>query len=173
MTDCLHGKLSLSEGSNFQLGTLLNFRSLTAPACRKSGPWPKKDNSIWQDVHEPKEIALHYAQLIKSLCPSIRFVRFQEWTWQFLLQSNASEIVENDNRTQYMAIELEWTEVNRIPIFAKDPIDTQSGLPIDVMRGPYIMNWAEMEETERIVNERMAEWRAENPHEDWDDFHYF
>lgn len=124
-------------------------------------------------MHEPKQIALRYAQLVKSLCPSIRFVRFQEWTWQFSLQSDASKIIVSDDRSQYTAIELEWTEVNKIPIFAKDPIDTQSGLPIDDMCKPYDPDWAKMEATEKIVRERMAEWRAENPHEDWDEFNPF
>lgn len=76
----------------------------------------------------PFEIARRYAQLARSLCPSLQFVRVENWAWQI----TGSEGVEAPGADIYNLIKLRglrYEEVLGIELFGIHCFIDTSGLP--------------------------------------------
>ena len=127
----------------------------------KSGPWPNEQCSLWEGVHEQKQVALRYAQLLKTICPSLQYVRFQDWAWQISLARESLKTRKQAANTsnQHEMFELDWESMKQIHIFAKDPVSTQCGLSQVASEGPQEVDWVEFAAWEKILQARRADWR--------------
>lgn len=99
-------------------------------------------DSRWEGVSGTEHIARRYALCCKYRCPSLQFIRVQDWSWQFVYrQDNGNaqgkekqDIQGDDNGNHFdfamiALINLEWEEVLEIDIFAYDWGEHHSGLP--------------------------------------------
>ena len=87
-------------------------------------PYPTRQSSLWPGIVYSHDIAFKYAQLIKSLCPSLHYVRIHYWTWEFgVLSFEPSPPV-------YTIREMETDETLCMDILSFDRFsDRQAGLP--------------------------------------------
>ncbi|KAE9375220.1 hypothetical protein N431DRAFT_402570 [Stipitochalara longipes BDJ] len=91
----------------------------------RSGQYPTKQSSLWPNVTKPKDIAYHYAQLIRSRCPRLQFIRIQYWAWRICLVADASTCGEE----QKELVALDIDEILSIDLFAIENFPHQAGLP--------------------------------------------
>lgn len=91
----------------------------------ENGHYPMNSSSIWLGVRKPKDIARCYAQLAKFLCPSLRYVRISEWSWE--LAGSPDSCL--DIYQQINARQLERSEVLAIELFAISCDDSPGCLP--------------------------------------------
>ena len=93
----------------------------------RTGQYPSKASSLWPDVHKAKDIALRYAQLIHSMCPSLKYIRIQWWAWQ--IQPARSSSLDGEQQAETGFRELDHDETWAIELFAIHTFVSQSGLP--------------------------------------------
>ena len=120
-------------------------------------------------MDDPKQIALRFAQALKTICCTIQFVHFHDWAWQFIPQRDVSKVIDGDPESRYEALELEWDEMKAIPLFSKDLINTHAGISTDCLDLPEEQDWVENDRIHDLVEARIAEWRALRDEEDDED----
>jgi hypothetical protein len=72
---------------------------------------------------------MHYVQLLKSICPSVQYVRIADWAWQIIAKRDSSGIPTCDTQDEMELLELSWDETLAIELFSIDRLGTSSGLP--------------------------------------------
>jgi len=93
-----------------------------------SGRFPPKDSSLWPGVDKEKDIAYRYAQLLKSKCPSLQYIKIQRWAWHVTSPLGALD-PGADIYSQVELRQLEFEEKLAIELFAMDTFANQAGLP--------------------------------------------
>jgi hypothetical protein len=123
------------------------------------GQYPTKASSLWPGIERPKQIAMRYAKLAKSICPSLQYVQIQRWAWQVTADHVLSS-GENDDVCDYIHLrQLEFEEILAIELFVMDTFVTQAGLTGP--QHPYEENSEEEEERLGRMFERMEQGFAE------------
>jgi len=112
---------------------LPNLQNLTQLSLHsrshKTGQYPTKASSLWPGVERPKQIAMRYAKLAKSKCPSLQYIQIHNWAWQITGPHGFSRNgTEEDILYQIELRQLERQEILAIELFAMDSFTTQSGL---------------------------------------------
>jgi hypothetical protein len=95
--------------------------------CRRRwslGQYPRKESSLWVTVKKPKDIAYRYAKLIKEICPSLQYIRIQDWSWEFVPRRKFKP-----SSIGPKLRELEFDELLAIEILSFDIFPPQAGLP--------------------------------------------
>jgi hypothetical protein len=95
----------------------------------KTGQYPRKTSSLWAGVENPKEIAIRYAKLARSKCPSLQYIQIGVRAWQITAPHGfLHNETEEDIFDQVQLRQLEREEILAIELFAMDSFTTQSGL---------------------------------------------
>jgi hypothetical protein len=120
------------------------------------GPRPPKSASIWPGVYKTRDIASRYAQLMKTKCPSLRYVCIERRAWEITRESNPAGSTGTDDLSGIELRELEYSERIAIPLFAIAHLESQSGLPMTELEFLYEASSVERHNM-RVSKERMIE----------------
>lgn len=104
-------------------------------------------------MHKAKDIAYLYAQLIKSKCPSLQFIRIEKWAWQFVAPIDLASIIVGDNYTKIELRELDYDEKSVIELFAITDLASQSGLPMPEPVNEHAPSEEEQERFQRLMED--------------------
>jgi hypothetical protein len=96
---------------------------------RRSGQYPTKKSSVWPGVSRAKDIALHYAQVVKAKCPALEYIKIGQWSWQIKLKDDQPMSADENDCAVVEFCELDWDEMMAIDIFSVDKFVQGSGLP--------------------------------------------
>ncbi|KAE9378854.1 hypothetical protein N431DRAFT_396731 [Stipitochalara longipes BDJ] len=87
--------------------------------------YPTKESSLWSGVETPKEIAYHYAKLMKQVCSSLQYVRIHDWSWEFIPVRKFAP-----SPLEWTLRELEFEEILCMEVMSFERFsDQQAGLP--------------------------------------------
>ena len=138
------------------------------------GPRPNKASSLWPGVVKARDIAFRYAQLMKSKCPSLQFIRIEKWAWQ---ATTKDDQVIGDDYANIELRELDYLERSAIPLFAIAHLSSQSGLPMSELATDYETSEEEEERFQQLMEriEERERWQDEESDEDtseddWEDY---
>ena len=107
---------------------LLNMPHLTQLYIMRkwvaSERWANKAKSLWPDIDidKPKEIAIQYAKTMKTKCPSLQYIRMEDWAWQFIPKYRPTQTPGDDNIESEL-LELDWDEILSLELFAMDTVE--------------------------------------------------
>jgi len=112
--------------------------------------------------HKAKEIACLYAKLIKSKCPSLRYINIRTWAWEYTDLPGKSYLSDEDI-SQIAIRPLEHKEILAIELFAMPNFTNQAGL-VGLARPSEHEMSAEEEETLEALTADIDRRFAENPY---------
>lgn len=127
--------------------THLYLTNKNVGAGKGAGTWPFDADSRWEGVSSGESLARRYAFCCKYKCPSLQYIRINDWSWQFIIrqdnaqpmEENSKEKVEDDDLHDFKMVtlhDLEWDEVLAIDMFACQWSENHSGLPRRNLYGP-------------------------------------
>jgi hypothetical protein len=151
---------------------LPNLRRLTHlrldGKSHRGGQYPTKASSLWPGVESSRDIAYHYGILIHSKCPSLKYIKIQDYAWEVDYQILKSTI--DDIPIEWVALRpLDQDEIASIDLFALQSFCSESGLPATERPSTPISD-EELNETEERFSEKInAAYKASGLHRELQD----
>lgn len=116
------------------------------------GRYPPKKASLRLGINRSLSIAQCYARLIKSLCPTLQFIKIGDWAWQIEVGKNSAK---GKRGNSVVLRELSRDEVRNIEIFGITTFAEECGLSgIDVHKPTTDEEWDVLEQLVAEFEER-------------------
>ncbi|KAH6673259.1 hypothetical protein B0J14DRAFT_592862 [Halenospora varia] len=116
------------------------------------GRYPPKKASLRLGINRSFSIAQGYARLIKSLCPTLQFIKIGDWAWQIEVGKNSAK---GKRGNSVVLRELSRDEVRNIEIFGITTFAEECGLSgIDVHKPTTDEEWDVLEQLVAEFEER-------------------